>query len=183
MLKKYTPVWVWDSYWWPASVVVQELDPTSDVIMVQFENGVTAPVKASDVRLRVPRVEEPVVMPQVSYSPPEQSNLRAGSLASPGIYVVSHFDPVHATPHEIVIEMEMTLPRCKLCSDVRFGWKCLPPQKIEENAFFNSELFDLVAHLRSAAVEVKKMAQASRQLIRHSKQFLDAWDPQAAHLH
>jgi hypothetical protein len=183
MLKKYTPVWVWDSYWWPASVVVEELDPTSDVIMVRFENGVTAPVKASDIRLRVPRIEEPVWMPQISYSLPERSNLRAGSLASPGIYVVSHFDPAHAIPHEIVIGAEVTLPRCQLCSDVRFSWKCLPPQKIEEIAFFNSEPVDLVAHLRNAAAEVNKMIQASRELIRRSKQFLDARDPQAALLH
>jgi len=176
MLKKHTPVWVWDSYWWPAYVVVPKLNPTSDVILVQFESGVTAPVKASDVRLRVPQVEKTVLMPQISYSLPERLNLPAGSIASPGIYIVSHLDPTHATPHEIVIGTEMTLPRCQLCSNVRFSWKCLPPQKIEENAFFNPEPIDLAAHLRSAAVDVDKMTQASRQLIRRSKQFLATWD-------
>ena len=127
-------------------------------------------------RLRVARVEEKVLMSQISYSPPERSNLPAGSLASPGIYIVSHFDPAHATPHEIVIEAEIILPRCKFCSNVRFSWKCLPAQKIEENAFFTSRPIDLAARLRSVAAEVDRMTQASLQLIRNSKQFLAAWN-------
>ncbi len=55
MLKKHTPIWVWDGYWWPASVVLSELDVEGDMMLVRFENGVTAPVKASDVRYRDPR--------------------------------------------------------------------------------------------------------------------------------
>ncbi len=52
MLKEQTPVWVWDGYWWPAYVVLPALDLQSDMMLVRFENGVTAPVKASDVRHR-----------------------------------------------------------------------------------------------------------------------------------
>jgi hypothetical protein len=50
--EEQTPVWVWDGYWWPAYVVVPALDLGSDLMLVRFENGVTAPVKASDVRHR-----------------------------------------------------------------------------------------------------------------------------------
>ena len=52
MFKERTPVWVWDGYWWPAYMVLTALDLESDMILVRFENGVTAPVKASDVRHR-----------------------------------------------------------------------------------------------------------------------------------
>ncbi len=52
MLKEHTPVWVWDGYWWSAYVVLPELDVGSDMMLVRFENGGTAPVKASDVRYR-----------------------------------------------------------------------------------------------------------------------------------
>jgi hypothetical protein len=52
MLEEHTPVWVWDGYWWPAHVVLPTLDVESDMILVQFENGVTAPVKAATVRHR-----------------------------------------------------------------------------------------------------------------------------------
>jgi hypothetical protein len=62
------------------------------------------------------------------------SNLSAGSLAEPGIYVVSH--RVHAVPHEVIIRRSMILPHCKICGNVRYSWKCSLPQDIEENDFF-----------------------------------------------
>jgi hypothetical protein len=52
MLKEHTSVWVWDGYWWAAQVVLPTLDVESDMILVKFENGVTAPVKATAVRYR-----------------------------------------------------------------------------------------------------------------------------------
>ena len=52
MLKEHTAVWVWDTHWWPAYVVIPALDLESDIILVRFENGVTAPVKASGVLQR-----------------------------------------------------------------------------------------------------------------------------------
>ena len=52
MLKEHTPVWVWDGYWWPAHVVLSKLNVKSDMMLVRFENGVTAPVHASAVRYR-----------------------------------------------------------------------------------------------------------------------------------
>ena len=54
MLKEHAPVWVWDGYWWPAYVVLPALDLENDMMLVRFENGVTAPVKASAVRQRDP---------------------------------------------------------------------------------------------------------------------------------
>jgi hypothetical protein len=54
MLKEQTPVWVWDGFWWPAYVVLPALDLESDMMLVRFENGVTAPVKVSGVRQRNP---------------------------------------------------------------------------------------------------------------------------------
>jgi hypothetical protein len=60
MLKEYTAVWVWDGYWWPAHVVLPALDLDSGRMLVRFENGVTAPVKASEVRSRdLSRPNEP----------------------------------------------------------------------------------------------------------------------------
>jgi hypothetical protein len=52
MLKEHAPVWVWDGYWWPAYVVLPALDLDRDLMLVRFENGVTAPVKAAEVRYR-----------------------------------------------------------------------------------------------------------------------------------
>jgi len=52
MLKEHTPVWVWDGYWWAAYVVLPVLDLEGDLMLVRFENGVTAPVKATGVRYR-----------------------------------------------------------------------------------------------------------------------------------
>jgi hypothetical protein len=175
MFTEQTSVWVWDSYWWPAYVVLPELGPESDVMLVRFESGVTAPVKASEVRYRVPGAKLQALTPNFT-APPESPNLPAGSLASPGLYVVSHLDPAHDAPHEIVIRTEMILPHCKMCGGVRFRWKCSAPQMIEDSAFFNSEPLDLAARLRSAALEVHKMAQDSRHLIQYSKQFLATWD-------
>jgi hypothetical protein len=52
MLKEHTAVWIWDTGWWPAHVVNPALDLESNTMLVRFENGVTAPVKASEVLQR-----------------------------------------------------------------------------------------------------------------------------------
>ena len=52
MLKEQTAVWVWDTHWWPAYVVIPALDLESEMMLVRFENGVTAPVKTSEVLQR-----------------------------------------------------------------------------------------------------------------------------------
>jgi hypothetical protein len=59
MLKEHTPVWVWDSYWWQAHVIIPELDAEGGLILVRFDNGVTAPVKVSRIRLRDPGSSHP----------------------------------------------------------------------------------------------------------------------------
>ena len=65
------------------------------------------------------------------------SNLPAGSLAEPGIYVVSHLGPVPVALHEVIIRRPMILPHCKICSNVRFSRKYSLPQDIEESDFFS----------------------------------------------
>jgi hypothetical protein len=66
-------------------------------------------------------------------------NLAAGTVAPmAGIYVVSHRDPPHAAPHEVLITVPMMiLPKCKACTDVRFSLKSRPPIPIEDHAFFS----------------------------------------------
>jgi hypothetical protein len=105
------------------------------------------------------------------------SNLLAGSLAEPGIYVVSHLDPVHVAPHEVIIRRPRILPRCKTCSNVRFSRKRLLPQDIEESDFFfdvNPLPISLAAHVLADVAEMRLQAQQSRDLIRQSRQFLRA---------
>jgi hypothetical protein len=69
--------------------------------------------------------------------PPQLSNLRPGDdVPLAGIYVVSHNQPPHAAPHEVLISKLAILPRCKNCLRVRFSFRCPPTQPIEENEFF-----------------------------------------------
>jgi hypothetical protein len=49
------------------------------------------------------------------------ADLSAGVLARPGIYVVRHYDPIHALPHEILISTATILPECNACRGVRFS--------------------------------------------------------------
>jgi hypothetical protein len=39
-------------------------------------------------------------------------------------------------PHDGLIAIQMILPRCDLCVDVRFSLGSLPPQSINECEFF-----------------------------------------------
>ena len=65
------------------------------------------------------------------------ANLPAGTPApSTGIYVVTHGQPPHAQPHEVVVSELMTLPECQYCQDVRFSLKSYLIQPIEESEFF-----------------------------------------------
>jgi hypothetical protein len=69
----------------------------------------------------------------------QTSNLPAGVEAPGlGIYVVSHFDPAHTQPHEVLITKPMVLPKCSQCNDVRFSLRCSIPPRIEESSFFDS---------------------------------------------
>jgi hypothetical protein len=53
-----------------------------------------------------------------------------------GIYVVTHRNPPHALPHEVLIAAPSVLPRCKTCADVRFSLMRLPVEAIHENEHF-----------------------------------------------
>jgi hypothetical protein len=67
------------------------------------------------------------------------SNLPAGAQAPmPGIYVVSHYQPSHAMPHEIMIPTTMILPKCRDCVGVRFSFRSPPIELIGENEFFRT---------------------------------------------
>ena len=59
MLNEHTPIWVWDGYWWPAFVVSPVIDLQGEMMLVRFENGVTATIKASAVRYRDPARPHP----------------------------------------------------------------------------------------------------------------------------
>ena len=98
--------------------------------------------------------------------------LGAGVLVPPGIYVVSHFTPIHTTPHEILITTWTILPTCNLCHGVRFSFKCTPTEKLEENEFFGPDSMVLAAHLRSDAEEVRRLIADSRSLLAQSRHFL-----------
>ena len=64
------------------------------------------------------------------------ANLPAGTVVSTvGIYVVSHDNPPHTSPHEVPIAIPMILPKCKVCADVRFSLKTSFPERITENLF------------------------------------------------
>jgi hypothetical protein len=78
------------------------------------------------------------------------SNLSAGSLAEPGIYVDSHRGPAHVVPYEVIIGRPMILPHGKKCGNVRFSRKCSLPRDIEASDFFfdvNPSPINLAAHL------------------------------------
>jgi hypothetical protein len=65
------------------------------------------------------------------------ANLLPGTGApATGIYVVTHRDPAHAQPHEVLIPAETPLPDCRLCSGVTFSLKAYAPQPYAENEFF-----------------------------------------------
>jgi hypothetical protein len=111
--------------------------------------------------------------PKVSRSHGESSNLPPGIMALPGIYVVSHYDPAHTTPHEVLIRSNLRLPSCKFCKGVRFSLKSSPPERIEESFFFSNEAMVLVSRLRGAGQEVLVRIQKSQDLLKESKQTLD----------
>lgn len=90
MLKEHTPVWVWDGYWWPAFVVLPVLDLDGDLMLVRFENGVTAPVKAAGVRYReLARPNEP----SADQSPVPEQGRRPGRQGSANVLAASA--PIH----------------------------------------------------------------------------------------
>src|SRR5262249_16844446 len=88
------------------------------------------------------------------------SNLSAGELAPPGIYVVVHHDPPHLTPHEILIETPTILPRCKSCFDVRYSFKAPLPPPLEHGDVLRAE-----RDLRSMTEITNRLVAASRKLL------------------
>src|SRR5262249_8597499 len=67
-------------------------------------------------------------------------NLPADTVVSTaGIYVVSHDEPAHNPPHEVLVAIPMILPKCKICDNVRFSLKTELPERITENPFFRPE--------------------------------------------
>jgi hypothetical protein len=68
---------------------------------------------------------------------PATANLTPGIEApATGIYVVSHRSPAHALPHDVLIAVRTILPKCRVCTDVRFSLRMLATQPIEESEFF-----------------------------------------------
>jgi hypothetical protein len=66
---------------------------------------------------------------------PQAANLPAGTNAPhTGAYVVVHRNPAHPSPHEVPVVTPMVLPKCHVCSDVRFSLKGLLAQPIEKTS-------------------------------------------------
>jgi hypothetical protein len=67
----------------------------------------------------------------------ETANLSAGTkVPFAGIYLVSHYDPPHASPHEVLISVLEILPECTTCAGVRFSLRSRKTEPIEDNEFF-----------------------------------------------
>jgi hypothetical protein len=66
----------------------------------------------------------------------EGSDLRPGAKVRAGVYVVSHREPAHAQPHQVLIAVPMVLPGCRECNDVRFSFKERLPTPLQEHEFF-----------------------------------------------
>ena len=67
----------------------------------------------------------------------QTTRLPAGANAlHTGVYVVSHNNPPHTSPHEVSIVAPMILPKCHLCDDVRFSLKGLFAERIQKSEFF-----------------------------------------------
>jgi hypothetical protein len=67
----------------------------------------------------------------------QTSDLHAGT-ACPisGVYVVTHWSPCHAAPHEVSIVLAAILPECNVCAGVRFSLKQPIVQPVGDNEFF-----------------------------------------------
>ena len=71
------------------------------------------------------------------FTHPKSFDLPAGAECPvTGIYAVTHRNPPHALPHEVLIAAPSVLPRCKTCADVRFSLMRLPVEAIHENEHF-----------------------------------------------
>lgn len=99
-------------------------------------------------------------------------NLQPGLFVSPGVYVVSHHNPSHTVPHEILITTPTKLPECNRCHGVRFSFKCQVPEKIEECEFLGLEAVVLISQMRRDAEELHERATRSRSLLVESEHFL-----------
>jgi hypothetical protein len=67
----------------------------------------------------------------------QTDNLTAGMTAfHAGVYVVSHANPSHAAPHEVLIAYRIKLPGCNACAGARFSFKAPQPELIRDNEFF-----------------------------------------------
>jgi hypothetical protein len=103
------------------------------------------------------------------------SDLRVGFYAEPGIYVVTHHDPAHAVPHEVIIEEPMSLPQCRFCEDVRFSLKSTP-ERITENYMFASVPHELSLRILDMAAELRASTDASVLRVLESRHILEGYN-------
>ena len=101
------------------------------------------------------------------------SHLPAGAFAPAGIYVVSHLDPIHTLPHEILVLTPRLLPSCNHCAGVRFSLKSACPQTVDDNENFALEGDLIVTHAWELVAELRELMAKSRERIAHSRQFLE----------
>ena len=99
-------------------------------------------------------------------------DLPAGHQAEPGIYVVSHHEPAHIVPHEVLVEEPILLPACRLCANVRYSLKSALPQRINEHQMLWSVSEETIARLRTMAAEVRTCANAGYWRVEESRERL-----------
>ena len=103
---------------------------------LRFQNKLGAGVKQPRRRLGQPT--ELIIfgaMAMQSRHSDKTTDLAPGTRAPSGIYVVSHRDPSHASPHEVMVPVPTILPMCNACAGVRFS-RSLLPVPIGEHKFF-----------------------------------------------
>ena len=103
------------------------------------------------------------------------TDLRVGFYAEPGVYVVSHHDPAHAVPHEVVIEETMLLPQCRFCDDVRFTLKT-DPECITKSYMFASVSHEVSVRILDMAAELRACTDASVLKVLESRHILDGYN-------
>ena len=68
--------------------------------------------------------------------PNNNSDLLSGTIAMPGIYVVTHRNTAHDAPHLVLILEQRVLPKCNHCRDVFFTLERPLIQLIDDCEFF-----------------------------------------------
>jgi len=79
------------------------------------------------------------------------TNAPPGTIAFPGIYVVTHSLPEHTPPHQATITSTMALPTCNMCVGVRFSRMYDLPVPLQQFDYFRGPADSQAAYLQKRA--------------------------------